>query len=460
MSKYIKAPNTVRKKVAVQSFMQGMNAGIDESILSAAVAKRIYNFDFSTGALREGYGLKEFPFINRAVNNIWTYRRHDFELGTDEDLLMYAGLDGAVYYIRNGTECVLEGVSFSSVPYAVNYRLYGDDVILLCSESDSMIVWDGKSDAYTVADSPFITSMTMHCERMFCTVSGERNAVWFSDDLDPTNWDLELGKGGFIQMIDERGKLNKTVSFLNYIYILRDYGISRLTAFADQSEFSVSNLFVSSGKIYAKSSALCGDTVLFLAAEGVYCFDGLATRKILPFLSPLILPSKNACGAFHDGKYYLAFRADFQAEDNSGTENNAVLIYDLKNGTSSILYGANITAFAPCSEYLLAVTDTGRAAELARCGHLFGQPTEKRWESGSIDFNTEKIKTVREVYVESDDAFTMTVYSEKASKDFFIVPDVGLTRIRVNLSGRKIGINMVANTEKARITRPTIVFTA
>ena len=479
---YIKSPKrSSRKKVAVQSFLPGMNASLDESILPPSTAKAVSNFDFSSGALREGYGMDEFPAVCRKTVALWTYRRYDLASSADEEILMYQGEDGAVYYQKDGIEYPLNGIAFTSPVLAVSYRLYGDDVILMCSSSDEMAVWDGKLDAYTVAGSPFITSMAMHYERMFCTVAGEKNAVWFSSDLDPTNWDPSLDKGGFIQVIDERGKLNCLLSFLNYVYIFRDYGISRLTAFADQSEFAMVNLFTSSGKIYPRSVTLCGDTVLFLATDGVYRFDGFSTRKILSFLSPLILPSEGAVGAFHDGKYFLSCQlsvvsgqlSDEESDDGSinntpqtencqlKTENcnNAVLVYDIKSGAYSMLTDVAVTAFAPIGGRLIAVTDDGTPAEFSRCGHVFGTPTVKAWESGWMDFGTERVKRVSEIFIESDGPFQLSMYSEKAKKDFDVTPQKGITRIRVNLSGRKIGFSITAGTTKARITRPTIIFT-
>ncbi|MCL2061233.1 MAG: hypothetical protein FWH03_01220 [Firmicutes bacterium] len=461
MPNYIKTPSSSRRKISVTTFGGGMNASLDESVLPLSVAKRIYNFDFSAGALTEGYGLEAEPLSARAITNIWTFKRHDFDTAADEEIIMFSDIYGKVYYLRGGTEHELSGISFTSVPQAVTYRLYGDDVILLTSETDAMAVWDGKSTPYTVPDSPLITSMAMHYERMFCTVAGERNAVWFSSDLDPTNWDLELDKGGFIQMLDERGKLNKVISYLNYIYIFRDYGISRLSAFADQSDFFVGNLFVSSGKIYARSVALCGDCVLFLASDGIYRFDGLSTRKILSAVSPLVLPSAAAAGVFHEGKYYLSFRAAFDESDSAAEEqNNAVLVYDLKNGAYSILKGASVTAFASKDERLIAVTADGRTALLSRCGHVFGEPTVKKWTSGLSDLGTERIKTVRELYIESDDAFTLTVESENTKREFFVLPEAGITKVRANVRGRKIGVTLTAHTAKARLTRPTVIFSS
>jgi hypothetical protein len=456
MSNYIRAVRSPKKKLTVANFLRGMDAGHDESVLPPSVAKGIYNLDFSTGALREGYGLTAYPDILRPVASVWTFVKHDFETETDRLFLMYADLDGQVYYRMNGVEYVLDGVVFSSPPVGTTYRLYGEDVVLMTGADDPMWVWDGATAAYSVPNSPRITHMTMHFERMFCTVAGEKNAVWFSDDLDPTNWDTEIDKGGFIQILDERGKLNRVLSYLNYVYILRDHGISRLTAYADQNDFSVVNLFVSSGKIYAGSAALCGDSVFFLADDGLYRFDGLSTRKVLETVAPLVRKSPDAAGAYFDGKYYLAFNAGYSDTDNG--QNNAVLVYDPDNGAYSVLTDVCVKRFAVLDEGLLAVLGDGRKGLVARTGSVFGIATRKSWTGGFSDLGTEKRKTVREVYVESDGPFTLTVESERVKKVFACEPVPGITKIRVNVAGRKIAISLAADTEKVRISKPTVIF--
>lgn len=214
-----------------------------------------------------------------------------------------------------------------------------------------MYVWDGVNAPYRVENAPDITSMALHYERLFVTVDGEKNAVWFSDDLDPTNWDASLAGGGFIQLIDERGSLNRVISYGGYVYVFRDYGISRITAFGAQTEFSVSNLFVSSGRIYPGSVALCGDTVLFLAEDGLYAFDGVSTVKMLKNLDGLFKNGERSCSYYADGKYYLAFARE-ETDGKIGCEtgayvNNALLVLDLSSGGYSLSPRAGHMQFLP-----------------------------------------------------------------------------------------------------------------
>ena len=71
------------------------------------------------------------------------------------------------------------------------------------------------------------TSMDIHYERLFVTTTNEKSKVLFSDDLDPTLWSIDLSEAGFIEMVDERGALNRVISFNDYLYIFRDYLAAR-----------------------------------------------------------------------------------------------------------------------------------------------------------------------------------------------------------------------------------------
>jgi len=257
-------------------------------------------------------------------------------------------------------------------------------------------------------------------------------------------------------MLDERGKVNKVISYLNFVYILRDFGISRLSAFADQTDFSVTNLFVSSGRIFEHTAALCGDRIIFLASDGLYQFDGLTTSRIMQRLDGAIDVSPNAAASFHNGKYYLSCIIG-SADTADNKNNNAVLVYEVATGLFSILKDVDVRAFNKCNEKMYAITENGTAAYIERCGSVFGEITTKRWVSGLLDFGTDTVKHVREINFATDDAVTLTVFTESTSKDFTITPDRGIARVRVNLSGRKIGIAIVSKTEQARVARPTVV---
>ena len=454
---YIAGMSARTKKLSLPNFFSGFDSTSDESVLPLNTAKRIYNFDYSSGALTEGWGIGQSGITSENVTYVWQFRRYDSVSGCEIKTLMYSCSDGSVYAAMPHGFSRLYGVNFSSAPQAVNYRLYGEDVILMFSQLDGMFVWNGIDPPYKVESAPDVTSFTMHYERMFVSTGGEKNTVWFSDDLDPTNWNLSLSDGGFIQLVDEFGSVNRVLSFAGYVYALRDRGISRITAYGSQKDFSVVNLFVSSGRIYGASAAVCGDTLMFLADDGLYRFDGLSARKVASAICGALKSSPSARGAYYDGKYFVAARFEETDGDSVDSEsNNGFLVYDPKTGAVSLTRGIGLKELCPIDGALMAVDRNGRAGFIEKNGEIYGVPLEKSWMSGSLDFGTDGIKTVKEFSVDASVPFRLTVSSERGGKTFSVLPKKGLTTVRVNASGKKICFAITCKSSKARIARPFI----
>lgn len=459
---YLRATVPRYYKLTLPDFSAGVDASRDPRLLPITRAEQSFNFCLETGALTQGWGLSGSDITD--ARRVWRYRRYDAESQATENIVMYCSAQGDVFYRRQGDSAFTKLVAprFTSPPFAVEYRLYGEDVIILCSETDRMVVWNGVDDAYSVPDSPFVTSLTMHYERMFVTIAGQQSAVWFSDDLDPTNWNPELDEAGFIELLDERGRCLKAVSFNNYVYIFRDYGISRLSAFADQSDFSVTSLFVSSGRIYPDTVAVCGDVILFLASDGFYSFDGLSTRKILTNLTGLVCEGGHPVACWQGGQYRVAFRAR-TGEDTPLGENNCLLTWDRHSGAYSLMRGADVRALCPVvtesDETLYAVLADGRVGICEKCGTLFGAPLKKIWQSGLTDLgHPDRSKRIAEMFVDTTDDILLTVRTEYKARTFAVKGSAACRRIRVNMTGTKVGFTIESMQAYASIARPAVRF--
>ncbi len=442
MNAYLRLPARTTARIAIPNFAAGLETRFDETVLNPTAAAELYNFDVSSGALTDGWGLGTARLDG--VKESWYYLRGD------EKILMYRTADG-VYALRGGVTQKLP-LTFTAPISAVNYRLYGEDVIILCSAADDMAVWNGTDAPYTVEGSPRVTSMALHYERLFVTVK-EGTAVYFSDDLDPTNWAMDLSAGGFIELADGLGRLNRIVSYLNYLYIFRDYGISRMVAYADQTEFSVSNLFVSSGRIYADTVAVCGDRVLFLADDGLYAFDGLSTVKILKGLDGLFDGGKPTAD-YWAGAYRLSCRIRGNGVvgcESGDFTNNGLIVYRPGDGVVSISRGVDIAAFSE-DECLSG----GKLYRLEKNGLSATGPLPRRWRVPMTDCGKPgAVKQVRELSFESDGDVTVTVCSERGQVvRTFSGP--GVKHMRPQLSGRKIGLLIEAK-DSCYITRPNLV---
>ena len=93
----------------------------------------------------------------------------------------------------------------------------------MSSLADGVYLVDPAATNIKVNNAPKITSMCVHYERIFATVQDNQNALWFCKEFDPTKWEIDGTGAGFIEMVDERGYLTKVISFLDYVYIFREY---------------------------------------------------------------------------------------------------------------------------------------------------------------------------------------------------------------------------------------------
>jgi hypothetical protein len=411
----------------------------------------MYNFDFSTGALKPAHGIaplrvpsalygivpgeQRFTWLRLPSDGFkpyacYHYRFYDpLQNFAKAHKLVIIGKDKRIFQIDLPTvdgefpNNWFELMSPSMPKDVINYRLNNSDVLIMCFEEGNMHVYDAGKDIANrltcVHGAPNFLSMCVHYERLFAIADGHKNAVWFSKELDPTMWDISLGGAGFIEMIDERGECTKVVSFGGYVYIFREYGIARLSAFADQEQFSLTQLFTSSGRIYEDTVTICGDRIMFIAEDGLYVFDGISTRRIGTNIERLFVAEKNkhAKATFYNGKYYLACCLDFGDKVLFGCEsenlppnaknfvNNALIEIDLRVSRLTVTRGVDIGFLGTINEedYSQLIlccnndADTHVWEVLPGGESVFFEAPHRVWQSPKTDFgHTGKNKVVRE----------------------------------------------------------------
>lgn len=446
------------------SFASGIDQKKAENILPIKNAKMTYNFSFADGALTAGIGFEKlsFPWLSieqaealsqslvqaGVASAIFYFRKYDFDELKWADKLIVFDKNLNAYYIDIFSEdaCLLPmNIRFSSQPFGVSYRLNSEDVFFLASETDNMLVWDGVNPIEVVADAPHISSMAIHFERLFVTTAGDRSEMWFSDDLDPTNWNVSLNDAGFIQMVDERGSLRKVISFNNYLYVFRDFGISRLSASSSQESFFLSHLFVSSGKIFEKTITVCGDRIIFLTTDGLYQFDGSSTTKILENLSNILEGSLESSSCFLNGKYYLSCRVDFEDEyyDDNNKITNALFVLDVVSREYEIVRGlgfGSVLAVLFEKDPLVIVTTDNPSLPIVVAATGFGNisslPLKKVWRSAFSDLGySNKSKTLRKLHATIEGSATITITSE--SESISLTLSKGVNSYPILISGKQ-----------------------
>ncbi|HEY8423464.1 MAG TPA: hypothetical protein VIL23_01725 [Clostridia bacterium] len=478
----LKTPKVKKTILQFADFSGGVRRDIDPNILPIKYAYNAYNFDISDGALKDGLGVQRLDrFLGKDADLVypqgqvlraWQYYRYDFDsLRRDDKLIIYMS-DGYLYYaglFDQSKEFVkIENSYFSSRPNFLNYRLNGQDVLIATSPEDDMLVFDGSS-AYRVADAPKITSMAIHYERLFATSGQEGNQIWFSKELDPINWDINLESAGFIEMNDQRGALLEVMSFLDYVYVFREFGITRISAYADQTQFYVSHLFTSSGRICKNTVALCGDRVIFLTSSGLYAFDGLQTYKILDAITDAIVDIDSARAVFHNGKYYLACKFDFGDGQKTHCENsdfvlNAVIEYDILKKTYAIYRGIDVADFCPLkigAKEILALTVRGEKggflSVLTQGSKYYDENLKKVWQSPYTDLGLPNYqKVLKALYLTSHTPCKIIINADGQEHKFEIQGSLGITRITPKIRFDKISITFECSSPQSYITRPML----
>jgi len=473
VKKYLRILSNTELTKYVNNFSSGIDAKTGELLLDSSTARMVLGFDFKSGTLKKSCGLSTINILDYATNASDTLATEFATIGEilksfifnkyndNGNLTTYLILinNSFTVYALNLNDAssgfVQLALNFTSLPKFVEYNLNGEDVIIFCSPTDSMQVWDGENLPYTVADAPNFIDMCMHGERLFA-LTGDTRTLWFSDDLDPTNWNVSLEDAGFIQMIDQRGALRKIISWNGYIYIFRDFGISRLSANGSQETFSLTHLFTSSGRIYCDTVCECGDRILFLSTDGLYVFDGASTTQILLKVAPLFYKQLNSEACFFDGKYIFSFKIDLSKYGlvslfpnmSENYVNNAIFIMDVTDLSYQIVFGAEVKNFCVANftsdevlmcmskDLLNASNNTTVLAKFDQSGKILNSPQTRIWASTFDNFNRpNKTKILKSVYITSSCNCILHLYSDKESCDISVMANASPKEYKVMLKG-------------------------
>ena len=457
---------------------KGIRTTTDESVLDWDYTPEMYNYRIQNGVLTGKLGLdaaKGFDAVLHGarhtypalpsgvkVKGIFHYRRR--HQGNYDDRLVIQTSEGALYYtavFENDTWHEVAGYTLSGDAAAVSYNYGGKDVLLMCSPSSTFAVLDDGT-VKTVTSAPRFSSVTVHNERIYGTLNGVSNKLWFSDDFDPENWSVSGDEAGYISFSDECGDALAAVSFLGYLYIFREHGIYRLTAYGDQSEFSLKKLFTATGRIYKNTIALCGDRIMFLTDEGVFTFDGYTASPAVRDLPDIAFPTQ-CSAAYHDGAYWLACSLTGCDLVPIPYTNNVLVRYGIRDGDMSMLAAADILALCSvrshtAADIVLSVKTGGeyKLASIGEYGTAFGTAFPKVYRTPFSDLSSPAIKTVRDVTLTTRYALKLTVFADDDSREFELPGSSAPQTVFVGMSGRKIGLQLRSESGVCYVTQPVV----
>lgn len=487
----LRIPEPTTYVINLADFSKGINREVDENLLSANYAQNAYNVRTEDKSLKNGYGFKPLSMPNSALPNVenvfqvpsgvaplalWEQQVAD-KNGKRARILMLYGSNKKFYYTLTyglSNQFMDSEITFNQTPMLLSYVYNGLETAVMASPEDPLMLWNGSTPQ--VSDSNLhLNSLCCHYERLFAGTSDNLSRVRFSKDFEILNWTEQGDNGGFIDLADERGAVRKVISFNDYVYVVRDFGISRISAYGDQSDFSVTHINLTSNHIYANTASLCGDCIIMLTSDGLhYVVDSKLYKydfKINSMIDKSKLEYATAC--YFNGKYYLAISLNFNdgvsvgCENETDFHNNALIEFDINTQKINIIRGVDICSLCPIvfdKFNKLAVCFHGQMSgtlgELCEGGTMIGQALPKAWATPMSDLGINKRKLVRSIKLCTDTDLDIIVKSEWEQQKLKAYASPHQQELHCNVVGDRVGVEIKTNSNTLYLSNPQIVVDA
>ncbi len=460
----------------------------DDFVQDGRRGKRSYNFRRANGKLENGYGFsalkcpkstsnltqeEEVKLVGDNISSIWSFKWHNQTDDTNQYYMMYYNGTNNFRFDNLFGERLLSltiPCDFTQTPIGCPYRYQGQDVMVFSGEGSPLKVIGANFD-FTVESAPKLISICTHYDKLFAITAGARGSLVYTDNTNILEWDDTMTK--HIEFNDERGNLNKILSFNDYLYLFRDFGITKISTYSTKEEFSISHLYQADGYIYPGSIASGGDKIFFLQRGGLKIFNGSTTKSITLECDALLARDDNqkASGVCYEGKYYLACRLNFNdgekvgCENNENFVNNALIVYNQTSGEVEISRGMDIRSLTvlnnPLKSKLVACfydDNKNKIGQIEKDGKLFDLSLPKVWTSVKTDFgHAGKLKKIKKVHLISEHDCTVVIKSERQEKRISVIGKSEPQSICTNVLGEVFEVSCLAEGD-AKISNFQIEF--
>ncbi len=473
---------TKRKTFIYDLFADCPNDEKDDFVQNGRKAKRCYNFRINNGRLENGYGFTAFKspkspqnlaqeevveLVGDNISSIWSFKWHNETDNSNQYYMMYYNGSDNFHFDNLFGERLLSltiPCDFTSTPIGCPYRYQGQDVMVFSGEGSPLKVIGANFD-YTVESAPKLISICTHYDKLFAITAGARGSLVYTDNTNILEWNDEQTK--HIEFNDERGNLNKILSFNDYLYLFRDFGITKISTYSTKEDFSISHLYQADGYIYPGSIASGGDKIYFLERSGLKVFNGTSTKSLPLECDDLLTRDDNqySSGVCFEGKYYLACRLNFDdgkkvgCENNQDFVNNALLVYDQTSGEVEISRGMDVRTLTvlnnPLKSKLVACFNDeskNKIGQIEKNGKLFDESLPKEWRSVKTNFGKAgKLKKINKIHLISENDCAISFSSERQKKSISVVGKSQPQTISTSVLGEVFELNICADGE-AKIT--------
>lgn len=474
---------TGRRLILRQSFFKGLNTLKDAHLIGANSFKDIKNFRYDSGVLTQANGISHLmlPFTldsydkknmtkNTSMTSFMFLYRYSEDTIAREKLISctYSGR-GYVDNVSLTHDKKQFAENLTGVPVACNYNYNGNDVMLFSTNETNLYIYDGES-FQEVENSPSISSICVHNERVFALVDSRNKSIWFSEEFDPTNWNISLNEAGFINMADELGRTTKIVQMPESIFIFRDYGITKLIAVGSQENFIMTQFYYSTSRIHPKSIAVNDNLIIFATQTNIMATDGSSIRVIERELENVIREGvfDEAQATICKNNYYLAFR---QAPLNDKVTpltryNDTLIILNFTNGALEIIKDVDVCSMttintSEINQVVIQLRNEPYIGEFLTTDENYGVLVEhamtKGYYSGIFNINdmgNSKVLEKMQLYTLYDIDITLNIDGENHT---YVVKGGGYREINISKRFYEFSYSLTSRTKKTYILPPSFI---
>lgn len=461
-----------KKRIEIKSFI---NIKDKDEIC----CKQFYNY-FPTEKLSNSIGFKtaEFPLNYNTEEKyelnypsgmtkpegISLFRQYFSSSKMDNYRLIVYGNDKKVYIhpmLRGVKDLVWTySMTFENVPISLTFKKDDLDAVIL-TDGNQMKVWVTNYSPYTVENAPIITDMCMNEGVLFCCLKEPAFKLWYATDLDPEKVGGIDRYSGYISLKDNLGNANRVITLDENVYVIRDYGISKITI--EKNEFIVSEVYSSNTKIYHKTACVCGNVLLFMTNDGLYTYNGVRVSKTDLDFKLKLENTSNMIAASLGEKYYLAYRYNFEDEnsvlcENESFVNNTLLVLDTNNYLYQIVRGVDIKSLLPVKtdafEKMLVLFNSGevnKIGEIYETSTYFNENLPKLWKSEEIFSNFDSKMFTKLIIEAEKDVKIKLVYDDKEIT--FTTYKSGVNEFLFKIIGKQLKLEIMSSQANAEVKK-------
>ena len=463
----------------------------------------MYNFDCSTGVLRDNVGVDHlkivywentgrnysYKIVPPEENEIYydVYLYYDWwaydNTSSAKPMLFFQCRNGSFksLYMMNGTvECnAIDGLPTDNNTLRFNKSIAmenGQDFIILSRQNETYKYTCRTNNAVKISNLE-ILSVCYYDKRNFAICTQHAQTIMYGEQLNPFNFEVSDDSSGSITFSDDLGPCQKLVVFKDKLYCFRTYGIVKIVRGKDKKSFDMEKIGMGNNLIYRSTIEICDDKIVFMTTQGLCEFDGNKVKEIpLPFKKILNQSSQvKAVGKYCKGKYYLSCILDFgdgqkvMSENNTGGTqyNNAIIALDCSDYSFDISRGISVSALErihdKMGDMLVIIYENNQIQSsygmLTNSGKFFGSNTIKKgWVSSTSDFGyPEKIKFINEITFYTKQNITINLKLDCKVKTISVTVKSCEQTIAINKKAKLFSFEIIAMEGDNEISLPTFV---